>query len=247
MSLTLAVAQPQCAPYDVAANAAAHAHLVRAARARVIVFPELSLTGYHYDAPAVAVDDPALRELITACEEVGSLALAGAPVVSEDGARKSIGLLAIDGSGARIAYRKRFLGGAEPEHFVPGSSPVVLEVDGWRIGLAICKDTGIPEHDTDLAALGMDIYAAAVLEHAADEAVTVRRAERIAKTHNVYIAVASFAGSTGEGYTDAAGRSGIWLPDGRIGARAGINPGEWASDTLPANPPTAHRPLPSAD
>ncbi|HTU05642.1 MAG TPA: nitrilase-related carbon-nitrogen hydrolase [Trebonia sp.] len=53
--LNIAVAQPQCAAGDVAGNAARHALLVRAAGARVVVFPELSLTGYELaDAPAAA-------------------------------------------------------------------------------------------------------------------------------------------------------------------------------------------------
>ena len=51
--LTIAVAQPLSMPYDVAANALAHAAAVRAAGARVVVFPELSLTGYELDAPAI--------------------------------------------------------------------------------------------------------------------------------------------------------------------------------------------------
>ena len=44
--LIVAVAQPPCAPHDVAGNARAHAAAVRDTRARVVVFPELSLTGY---------------------------------------------------------------------------------------------------------------------------------------------------------------------------------------------------------
>ena len=36
--LSVAVAQPLCVPYDVAANAATHAAAVRAAAARVVVF-----------------------------------------------------------------------------------------------------------------------------------------------------------------------------------------------------------------
>ena len=53
--LRLAVAQPPCVPLDVAANARAHAAAVRAAGARVVVFPELSLTGYELDAPGRVV------------------------------------------------------------------------------------------------------------------------------------------------------------------------------------------------
>jgi predicted amidohydrolase len=40
--LTVAVAQPPCAAEDVAANAAAHAAVVGAAGALVVVFPESS-------------------------------------------------------------------------------------------------------------------------------------------------------------------------------------------------------------
>lgn len=228
MTLTFAVAQPRCTPYDLAANARAHAVLVREAGARVVLFPELSLTGYHFDAALVRCDDPSLEPLRAACVGTGTLALAGAPVVSEDGGGASIGLLAVEGGGIRIAYRKRFLGGAEPERFTPGSEPVVLNVDGWRIGLAICRDTGIPQHDADLAKLGIDVYAAAVLEHSGDEAITQQRAARIAREHGVWVAIASFAGSTGEGYTHAAGRSRIWDPSGREIAMAGTEPGEFA-------------------
>lgn len=75
--LPIVVAQPACLPYDVAANAVAHAELVRAAKARVVVFPELSLTGYELDAPALDPLDARLAPLIAACGETGTLALAG--------------------------------------------------------------------------------------------------------------------------------------------------------------------------
>src|SRR5205823_3134112 len=78
--LLLAVAQPECVSFDVAANALAHAALVRRAGARVVVFPELSLTGYELDAPPLAADDARLAPLVEACAETGSVALAGAPV-----------------------------------------------------------------------------------------------------------------------------------------------------------------------
>jgi len=81
----IAVAQPLCVPYDVAANAPTHAAVVRSASARVVVFPELSLTGYELDAPAIAVEDPRLAPIIEACVETGSLALVGAPVCGEAG------------------------------------------------------------------------------------------------------------------------------------------------------------------
>lgn len=229
--LTVAAAQPPCTPYDVAANAHAHAAAVRAADARVVLFPEMSLTGYELDAPPITAADPRLAPLVAACAETGSVALAGAPVRGEAG-RAHIGILAVDATGARVAYRKMWLGGAEPEHFAPGGEPAVAEVDGWRLGLAVCKDTGVPRHAADTAALGIDAYLAGVLEHAADAAVPAARARRIAAAHRVWVVVASFAGATGGGYTRAAGRSAVHSPDGAVIAQAGPEPGAIARATL---------------
>ena len=62
--LQIAVAQPPCVTGALVANAEAHALTVLAARARLVVFPELSLTGYDLEAPTVALDDPALAPLV---------------------------------------------------------------------------------------------------------------------------------------------------------------------------------------
>lgn len=222
--LRIAVAQPPCVSYDVDSNAATHAATVRDAGTRVVVFPELSLTGYELDAPAVTADDPRLAPIVEACAEMRSLALVGAPVSGQEGAAH-IGMLAVDGGGATVAYRKMWLGTAESERFTPGSKPAVLEVDGWRLGLAICKDTGVPQHAADTAALGIDVYVAGVLESADDAAIQDERAHRVASGERVWVAIASFAGTTGGGYDRAAGRSSIWTPHGEMLGRAGPEPG----------------------
>ncbi len=234
MTLRLAVAQPECVAREVAANARAHAALVRrAADARVVLFPEMSLTGYELDAPPLSPDDPRLAPLIEACPETGAVALAGAPVApARSASGKHIGVLAVDGSGARVAYRKMFVGGAEPEHMAPGTEPAVIEVDGVRLGLAVCKDTGVPEQAARTAAFGIDAYLAGVLDHADELHVQDERARRIAAGHNVWVAFASFAAPTGFGYHDAGGRSRIWSPDGRVVAAAGPRPGDLAIHTL---------------
>ncbi|MFI7024920.1 carbon-nitrogen hydrolase family protein [Micromonospora sp. NPDC049900] len=225
--LRIAVAQPSCVAYDVAANVSAHAALVHAADCRVVVFPELSLTGYELDAPPLDPTDPRLAPLVEACGRTGTLALAGAPVAGDH-----IATLAVDHDGARVAYRKMSLGTVEARRFTPGPEPVVETVDGWRLGLAICKDTGVPEHAARTCALGVDVYVASVVDHAADAAVQDERAVRIATAHRVVVAVASCAGPTGGGFGETAGRSAIWAPDGSVLARAGTAPGEFVQATL---------------
>ena len=229
--LTLAVGQPRCTALDVEANARAHAELVRAARARIVLFPEMSLTGYELDAPLVTIDDPRLEPLVDVCAETGTVALAGAPVLGQDG-KPHIVMLAVQSGAVSVAYEKLWLGGDEVLRFSPGSRAAVLEVDGWRLGLAICKDTGIPQHWADTAALGIDVYAAGVLEFAEDAEIPEQRARKIAAEYGVWVAMASFAGPTGGGYTNSAGGSAIWAPDGRTTSRAGAEAGAFARTTL---------------
>ena len=229
--LVVAVAQPRCVPYDVAANAAIHAAAMREASARVVVFPELSLTGYELDAPAIPADDQRLATLVEACAETGAIALVGAPLQG-DGA-EHIAMLAIDGRGVTVVYRKVWVDPTEAR-FAPGDGPARLDIDGWRLGLAICKDTGIAQHHADTAALGIDAYVAGTLMHVEETAIQDERARRIATGHGVWVAFASFAGSTGGGYDDAAGASGIWAPVGTPVDQVGREVGAIARATLTA-------------
>jgi len=92
-SLTVAAAQPACLALDVVGNAKTHAQIVLATQARVVVFPELSLTGYELDAAPVQCDDDALTPIVDACAATASLALVGAPI--EEHGRRFIAMLGI--------------------------------------------------------------------------------------------------------------------------------------------------------
>jgi predicted amidohydrolase len=228
--LTVAAVQPACAALDVVGNAGSHAAAIRSARSRLVVFPELSLTGYELDAPAVPLDDPALEPIVEACGETGSVALVGAPV-EVDGAR-FIAMLRVDGSKVQVAYRKSWLGGAEPDHFAAGDGPTVVEVDGWRLGLGICKDTGAAQHTAGTAALGVDAYVAGLVHRPEEFPEQEARAVVIARSCRAFVVFASFAGPTGHGYDETAGTSGIWSPDGLAVARASRAVGDLARATL---------------
>ena len=199
-----------------------------------MVFPELSLTGYELAAPPLSVDDERLAPLVAACAMTGTIALAGAPIATDDG-RRHIAVLVVDGGGVRVAYRKMWLGSEEAAAgFVPGPAPAVLAVDGWRIGLAVCKDAAVEEHAAATSAAGMDVYAAGVAHHDFDAHVNGERAQRAARTHGVWAVTASFAGPTGGGHDRTAGCSGVWDPTGELVATAGPEPGEVVTATLTA-------------
>jgi predicted amidohydrolase len=226
----VAAAQPTCVPYDVTANVAAHVAAVGAARTQVVVFPELSLTGYELDAPSLDPGDARLAPLVKACAETGSTALAGAPLADGEG-RSYIGMLAVNGTGVNVAYRKVCVDVSELR-FTAGPGPRVVEVDGWRLGLAICKDTGVGEHTAATVALGVDVYVAGTLMHHHEKEIQDARAVRIATTYGIPVVLASFAGPTGGGYTSTAGCSGVWSAAGVPMDQAGPDPGGTARAAL---------------
>ena len=136
-----------------------------------------------------------------------------------------IGVLAIDAGGVSVVYRKMWLGEEEARRFTPGPAPAKLTVDGWRLGLAVCRETGVAQHTADTAALGVDAYLAGTVM-APDEAEKQNeRGRRISTGHQLWVALASFAGPTGGGYDQTAGQSGIWAPDGTQVSAAGPRSG----------------------
>jgi predicted amidohydrolase len=229
--LKVAAAQPRCIARDVHANAVEHAAAIRSARARLVVFPEMSLTGYELDAESVSVRDPALDPIVEACAATRAVALVGAPVDGAAGERH-IATLRVGDAGVDVVYRKSYVGGDEEPRFVPGDGACAVDVDGWRIGLGTCKDTGIEQHIADTAALDVDAYVAGLVHRADELDVQEQRGVRIARACGAYVAFASFAGTTGGGYERTAGVSTIWAPDGTRLARAGPEPGGMAISVL---------------
>ncbi|QVT81982.1 (R)-stereoselective amidase [Nocardioides aquaticus] len=232
-SLTVAVAQPATVPHDLVANVRAHVAAVRTAAvvvgARLLVLPEMSLTGYELDADAVDPGHPVLDPLVDACRATGVVALAGAPV--REGGLEHLAVLLVDGTGTRVAYRKTFLGEDEAERFSPGDGARVVAVDGWAVGLAICKDTGEPRHTARLAEAGVDLYAAGVVDAPDEEDVRRARTLAVAAALRVPVAVASAAGPATT-YPLTRGGSTVHAADGRLLARAGRRPGEVVGATL---------------
>ncbi|MGC4062768.1 MAG: NAD+ synthase [Aquabacterium sp.] len=118
----------------------------------VIVFSELSLTGYY---PGDLLDDPAFMERVAngldalrqASRQLRQLVwVVGAPIAHEGpGKRLSNALLAIKGGEVLLSYAKQLLPTYnifdERRHFEPGPDVApVLRVGDARIGFMVCED-----------------------------------------------------------------------------------------------------------
>jgi predicted amidohydrolase len=119
------------------------------AGARVLLTPECALPGY----PGAARTDVAnastchLAELedtlALLAERLGLVLVLGTASPTADGAFSNDALCC--GAVAPRRHRKRALTPGDHAHFQAGSSPTVLEIDGWRLGVSICYEVRFPE------------------------------------------------------------------------------------------------------
>ncbi|GLW09691.1 hydrolase [Microtetraspora sp. NBRC 13810] len=219
--IRIAAAQAQAMPGDVDANAATVAAMVTQAGADVIVFPEKFLTGYEpaliQSAPtrhAVQRDDPRLTPITTACRETATVAIVGAAVLDEDDLYVSALVIGRDGR-LVTRYDKQMLFKHEQQVYRPGKAGCTLDVDGWRLGLGICYDSGFPEHARAAALDGCHAYVVGALfsvGHGYHESRTWFPARALDNT--CYAVLSNHIGRTG-GW-DTCGASAIWGPDGHL-------------------------------
>ncbi|MFD8205325.1 carbon-nitrogen hydrolase family protein [Streptomyces sp. NPDC059695] len=223
------VAATQFSPVagDIDANVRTIAALVRAAGAegaRVVVFSELSLTGYEpsliRDTPALvlAEDDARLDPVREACRAVGAAAVVNGPVRTE-GAGSGITTLVIGPDGSLLArYDKRHLYGVEAEVFAAGTADGRFALDGVRFALATCYDNRFPDLAARAAADGCSVYlASSVLGADNDSFETVYPVR--ARDFGLYVVLGNVLGANEDGV--GTGRAGAWGPDGGRIADAG--------------------------
>jgi len=164
-SLKLAIAQLDFLVGDVAGNTQriiAAIGEARAAGAELVVFPELAVCGY---PPEDLLFHAGLRRQVAAAlDEVraatdGIAALVGYPEYAGDGLYNAAALFA--GGMLRANYRKRELPNYsvfdEQRYFRPGAGPLVAEIAGLRVGIAICEDVWVPAPCLALREAGAEV------------------------------------------------------------------------------------------
>lgn len=214
MRVTLAEHRADARP--LAAQANLHAERVaEAARggARLVVFPELSLGGYRpSEAAALAVEpeDRLFDVIERAARADGATALVGAPIRRRHGVE--IGLVAL-GDGPRAVYAKRHLHADEVPFFVPGTASPVLEIDGRRVGLAICYELFVEAHRAALADLGAELWVASVAKHARGMARATALLSAEAEARGVPVGLVNQVGPC-EDFEACGGSRWLGPPDG---------------------------------
>lgn len=126
-----------------------HTALAAQQGATVVVFPEATMCRFGVSLKPVAepLDGPWATEVRAIAEQHGVLVVAGMFTPTDDG--RVTNTLLVVGRGVDTSYDKIHLydafGFAESMTVAPGAEPVVVEVDGETLGLAICYDVRFPE------------------------------------------------------------------------------------------------------
>ncbi|RKE38100.1 putative amidohydrolase [Paraburkholderia sp. BL23I1N1] len=222
--LRIAAAQAQPVSGDITANVARTVELTGVAAdrgAKLVVFPEKFLSGYE---PGLIAGDPAkyafddhdarLDPIREVCRQREIAVVVGA--ATRDAGGLHISSLVFGRSGEPIEpYHKQHLYSSEMEIYRPGTQGCMLEIDGWRLALGVCYDSGFPEHARRAAMNGAHAY----LVSALFSLKTGFHQSRIwfparAFDNTLYVLLSNHVGTTGGWET--CGASAIWGPYGDV-------------------------------
>ncbi len=199
--------------------------------ADLIIFPELSLTGYE---PRLA------RELATTADDVRFGVFqeisdakkitigVGMPTRSNTGI--FISMILFQPRKSRRVYSKTYLHSDEVPFFVAGQSSPELEISEAHLALAICYEISVPEHlDTALKSRP-EIYFASVAKFAKGIVKALEKLSDIAKQHSMIVLMSNSIGSA-DGSV-CAGKTSVWNSKGAlVGQLNDVNEGILMIDT----------------
>lgn len=217
---TIAVAQTHSIAGDLCENISRHCRFIEKAAelgVELLVFPELSLTGYEGEvAAALAIEphDAVLRPLRDLARELGLTAVVGMPIRLEGSTSVLIGALVLGADGSLGVYSKQHLHAGEELVFAPGLGGPPLIIGEEVIALAVCADFTHATHAAAAADQGASVYAAGVLISDKGYATDTAILQGYARQHSMAVLMANHGGPTGGWHS--AGRSAIWSEDGSL-------------------------------
>ncbi|MBK8900327.1 MAG: carbon-nitrogen hydrolase family protein [Anaerolineaceae bacterium] len=215
--MKICLAQTRPVTGDIAQNIQRHKMFVETAvshQTDLILFPELSLTGYEPTLAqelAMRHDDPRL-DIFQTMADAGPITIAvGVPTRSSP--RPGISLLIFQPGQPRGIYTKQFLHTDEEPFFTAGPTTTALIGPHREAALAICYELSVPEHAAAAATSGAQIYLASVAKSARGMAAAHGRLAQIAQTYGMAALMVNSVGlADGEW---CAGQSAVWNREGQ--------------------------------
>lgn len=221
--MILAAAQTQPKRGDIQANLADHCHLTELASkngARLIVFPEMSISGYERERAkslAFTENDSRLDELRQLAAERQIIIVAGAPVLLRK--KLFIGAFILKPDRSVAIYTKQFLHAGE-EFFFSSSSynNPVIKLGRERCSVAICADIDSPAHPENAKKAGATVYLSSLFFTPDGIPTAYKTLSAYARTYGMNALMANFCGQSWDNCT-SGGNSAFWDNRGKLIAR----------------------------
>ena len=224
--MRLAVYQGPGISGDVPANLATVRRVAAEAAgrgARLVVFPELFVTGYGLGPRLRELAEPragpSVAEVSRAAAAAGVAILVGFCERADEGLFNGAALVERDGRLLAVHRKCHLYGATERAVFAPGGALTMAELDGLRLGVLVCYDFEFPEAARALALAGAELIAVPTALMAPHDVVARALVPTRAAENQIFVAYANRTGR--EGDLRYVGQSCIVGPDGADLARAG--------------------------
>ena len=216
--MKICIAQLQPVKGDVGKNIELHEKLINIAvslSADVIVFPELSLTGYEPTLAqelAATPDDKRFDIFQKISNEKRITIGVGMPITTPFGI--TISMICFRSDKPRQVYSKKYIHADEEGFFVSGQNPDAPIFSTSNIALAICYEISVPAHAEDAFNKGAKIYIASVAKSTKGIDAAIQRLSDIARSYSMIVFMSNCTGLA-DGVI-CAGKSSIWNASGEL-------------------------------
>lgn len=216
--MRVAIAQIEAIKGNIEKNIENHLKWINQAvqnNADMVVFPELSLTGYEPDlAESLATnqDDTRLDEMQSLSDKSGITIGVGLPTRKERNI--FVSMIIFQPHKERITYSKQYLYPPEKTIFTAGNNPLVLNLETEIVSPAICYETSNKAHCEYASQNNATIYIASVLSSIGGIDAELKKLSGIANNKNMVTFMANYVGKSG-GY-ECAGKSSVWDTTGKL-------------------------------
>lgn len=214
--MRIALVQYSSVKGDVQANIERHLQYVESAiRAgcQLVVFPELSLTGYEpslAEQLAMQMTDTRLDVFREICDKNDIAIAFGIPLRQPNGISISMPLYLPQQP--TLVYSKFYLHDDELPFFVPASNATPIMIKGLRIGFAICYELSVKEHRTNAIKDGVNVYIASAAKTEKGVAESYKHLSSMAESNKIVTMLVNSAGPSDDFI--AAGQSACWDTEG---------------------------------
>jgi predicted amidohydrolase len=204
---------------NIEANLLDHYRIINTAAAngvQLLVFPEMSITGYVHEAAEKLLfveNDSRLEKLRQLAKEHNMIVIAGAPVKLNS--ELHIGSFIIFPNGSISIYTKQFLHPGEEHYFVSNFvlNPVV-KLEDEQIAFAICADIDHPQHAENARKKGASLYIASIFFSPQGLPGAYSTLSAYAKKFSLNVLMSNFCGESWK--SPAAGGSAFWTKRGEM-------------------------------